>query len=91
MLYKDMKKGLRYIVIGIKEDDGTFEIEDHLKVEENGDILNGEARGWIEEKYAPEAMERIEVELDEIYYRNEIEHYQRLIDITRNILITELK
>jgi hypothetical protein len=87
MKYTEMKKGLRYIVTSVIEDDGTFEIGDHLKVEDNGDVLNGEARGWIEEKYAPEAMKNIDVDLDCAFYESEISHYQRLINIARDVLL----
>lgn len=63
MTYSDMRVGLRYIVVEPSAC-GEFQIGDHIRVLDDGAILNMEAGGWIPKEYVEVATENMVVELD---------------------------
>ena len=58
-----LKSGVRYIVAK-GSDDGTLEAGDHIWLE-RGLVHCREAQGWIDPKDADEALQGVEVTIDE--------------------------
>jgi hypothetical protein len=62
----EMLPNIRYVVTKTS-DDGTFEVGDHIKLLENGEIACIEAKGWIDAEDVPEATKGMECEIDQDY------------------------
>lgn len=61
----DMRKGIFYKVV---KGNDTFYIGDIVHILDNGDIMNDQAKGWIEKGDISLAADGVEVELDKEYY-----------------------
>lgn len=72
-----MKPGMRYIVTKAS-DDGTFQVGDHILIEQDGSISCQEAHGWVEKEYIQEAMQGIEYEPDRAWAKQQIEKAERI-------------
>lgn len=57
---------IRYVVTKAS-DDGTFQIGDHIMLDENGDVYCREAGGWIDAEDVPDATQGMEYTVDERY------------------------
>lgn len=56
--------GVRYIVTKTRYSDGTLQVDDHIQLQPNGDLMVREAHGWLDAKHVAEAMRGVEVEID---------------------------
>lgn len=64
--------GKMYVVTK-PSDDGTFEVGDHISMNEDGSINNREAQGWVDACDVAEATKGLEVEIDKQW----IEHRKK--------------
>ena len=74
-----LEVNVNYVVTkGIKN--GTIRTGDHIRLEENGDLLCRELGGWISRTKVANVMKGVNYEKDLEYYKNKIEKYQKKID-----------
>jgi len=66
-----MKPGMRYIVTK-GSDDGTFEVGDHIWLDDDGGVCCIEAKGWIEAADVPAALVGLEYKHDQEYAQRQI-------------------
>lgn len=64
--------GKRYIITK-SSDDGTFELGDHIMMNDDGSICCIEAQGWICESDVGDALKGAEYVVDVRYYEDKIE------------------
>lgn len=62
----EIQPNVRYVVTK-SSNDGTFEVGDHIKLLENGEIACIEAKGWIDKADVPEAIKGMECEIDKVW------------------------
>ena len=74
-----MQVGKQYIVTR-GSDDGTFEIGDHILLNENGDISCREAGGWLPSEDVEEATKGMKVVIDREWVRERLKKLQEQID-----------
>ena len=61
MIFAEMKTGTRYVITKESED-GTFQIGNHVSLNDDGSINCQEARGWIDAEYAHDVTKGMEFE-----------------------------
>ena len=59
---------------------------DHVYLEENGDLICIEARGWLEKETAESVMKSVEYELDTEWRQREIDKCQKRLKWLMEIL-----
>ena len=66
-----MKPGIKYIVTkGCDEE--TLVLNDHIELQQNGDLMCREAGGWINSENVDSALEGLEFVVDKEYYEKQI-------------------
>lgn len=78
-----MEIGKRYVVTKASKD-GTFEIGDHVSVNNDGSINCLEAGGWIDPADAAEATAGMEVEIDREWLERQKSKLRELITELEN-------
>lgn len=72
-----MTPGMRYIVTKGSRD-GTFQVGDHISLNEDGTVSCREAMGWIEKEHVQEAMSGVEYEPDRAWAKWQLERAERI-------------